>query len=68
MIRPKAWERGRREGRHATVLLAEGRLQRREGTIAVIASKLEDLTGTLARLDESGDADASLAGRAREFR
>lgn len=68
VIRPKAWERGRREGRHATVLLAEGRLQRREGTIAVIASKLEDLTGTLARLDESGDADASLAGRAREFR
>lgn len=68
VIRPKAWERGRRAGRHATVLLAEGRLQRREGTIAVIASRLEDLTGSLARLDESGDADASLSGRAREFR
>ncbi|MGA1466169.1 MAG: error-prone DNA polymerase [Phycisphaerales bacterium] len=68
VIRPKAWERGRRAGRHATVLSAEGKLQRREGTIAVIVTRLEDLTGTLASLDESGEADTSLAGRAREFR
>ncbi|MFZ9692402.1 MAG: error-prone DNA polymerase, partial [Phycisphaerales bacterium] len=47
VIRPKAWERGRRAGRHATVLSAEGKLQRREGTIAVIVTRLEDLTGTL---------------------
>ncbi|MGA1399677.1 MAG: error-prone DNA polymerase [Phycisphaerales bacterium] len=68
VIRPKAWERGRRAGRHATVLSAEGKLQRREGTIAVIVTRLEDLTGTLGSLDESGEADTSLAGRAREFR
>ncbi len=68
IIRPKAWERDRREGRHATVLLAKGRLQRREGVVNLLVDRLRDLTASLARLDASGEAGESLAGRAREFR
>ncbi|MBX7166610.1 MAG: error-prone DNA polymerase [Pirellulales bacterium] len=47
VIHPSTWQRHYRAGRTATVMLAQGRLERRDEVIHVIVSKLEDLTRKL---------------------
>jgi error-prone DNA polymerase len=47
IIRPDVWQRFYRVARTATLLLAQGRLQRKGQIIHVLAARLEDLSELL---------------------
>ena len=51
IIRQDVWQRFYRVARTASVLIAEGRLQRHGAVIHVLVSKLEDFSDTLRGLD-----------------
>jgi error-prone DNA polymerase len=50
IIRPDVWQRFRRAAMGATVLLAQGRLERHGRVIHVLTARLEDLSPRLAEL------------------
>ena len=50
IVRPTVWRRWRQAAIGATVLLAEGRLQRQDRVIHVLVTKLEDLSPWLRQL------------------
>jgi error-prone DNA polymerase len=64
IIRPRAWERCRRIGRHAGAILAEGRVEHRDGVTHLLVRRMADLGPELARRAD-GTAPAQ---RSRDFR
>ncbi len=47
------WERFYQVARHASAMVADGRLQRKHGVVHVVAERLEDLSESLGQLDSA---------------
>lgn len=57
IVRPKVWERDRSFARHASALVAHGRIQHRHGTTHLIVSRMEPLSDPSGQVNFEGDLD-----------